>query len=277
MINIRKMELSDIGFGLQLCRLSKWNQLEADWIHLFDVSPEGMFIAEYEGQKCATASAVNYGTKLGWIGMILVHPDFRRKGIASALMNKCIEHLQALKVESIKLDATDQGRPVYAKLGFIDEQIICRYVVEKPAGGNLKIQITPDWSQIKMTDVNVFGDDRMALLKTLNNDGFASQVFSRPGNVFGYGFARCGFDASFIGPLVASSKETAKKVFEDLFRQLPAGHIYMDILPQNGQAKELADSIGFKMTRELMRMYLGSPGNSGKTEMIYSATGFELG
>jgi GNAT superfamily N-acetyltransferase len=209
--------------------------------------------------------------------MILVHPDFRRKGIASALMNKCVEHLQDLKVESIKLDATDQGRLVYAKLGFIDEQLICRYVAEKQTAESSSRLDTPDWTQIKKADLEVFGADRLALLKTLCKNGFSSQNFNLPEKIFGYGFARCGFDASFIGPLVASNKDTAKNILGDLLKKLPAGRVYMDILPQNKQAKELAELMGFKVVRELMRMYLGSPGNSGKTEMIYSATGFELG
>ena len=277
MITIRKMKPSDIDFGLQLCRLSNWNQLEADWRHLFSLSPEGVFAAECDGQICATASAVSYGTKIGWIGMILVHPDFRRLGIASALMKECITHLRDLNVESIKLDATDQGRPVYAKLGFTDERTICRCVAQKQTQGIKKHKTALDWDRIRSTDTGIFGADRTVLLKMLGRDGYSSGMLNLAANSFGYGFARDGFDASFIGPLIASDIDAAKIILEDLFDMLPAGRIYMDIFPENKDALKLAEDMGFQVARELMRMYLGSQGDCGKTNMIYSAAGFELG
>lgn len=277
MINLRNMELSDIEFGLQLCRLTHWNQLENDWRNLFAVSPQGVFIAEYDGVKCATASAVNYGTKIGWIGMVLVHPDFRRKGIASALMNKCIEHLHNLKVETIKLDATDQGKPVYAKLGFMDEQIIYRSVMNKQASAKQIHQKTEmNWEWINKTDLHIFGADRSALLKTLSNNGHFVQMLDSSANTFGYGFARLGFDASYIGPLIASDPNIAEKILTNLLVELPSGPVYIDTLSGNKNSNDLVHSIGFKVARELTRMYLGSF-NDGITEKIYSVAGFELG
>ena len=118
MLNIRLMRPADIPFGLELCRQAGWNQLEDDLRRLLELAPEGFFLAEDDGRPCGAASAVAYGVHTAWIGMVLVHKDFRRRGIGAQLMARCIETLRARRIESIKLDATDQGRPVYLKLGF---------------------------------------------------------------------------------------------------------------------------------------------------------------
>ena len=122
MIHIRPIRQEDIPNGTALCREAGWNQLDADWMRLIDLEPDGVFVAENDGTVCGSASALRYGTHLGWIGMILVKSEFRRQGIGNRLMKHCISYLEQEQVESIKLDATSQGRPVYMKLGFQDEQ-----------------------------------------------------------------------------------------------------------------------------------------------------------
>jgi hypothetical protein len=38
------------AFGLSLCRIAGWTQLEADWRRLLALSPEGVFVAEEGGR-----------------------------------------------------------------------------------------------------------------------------------------------------------------------------------------------------------------------------------
>ena len=270
------MQFSDIPFGLELCRFTGWNQLESDWRNLFAISPDGLFIAELDGQSCGTASAVNYKTSLGWIGMILVPPKYRRKGIASALMNKCIEHLKNLEVKSIKLDATDQGRLVYLKLGFEDEQPIYRYTASKTFDNQKYKQQDMDWVKIKYIDKEAFGADRIILLKNLYKNGYSKQIKSSERD-FGYGFAKQGFEASFIGPVVSNDLGAAELVLDGLLEQLPPGKVYIDVLTNNEKAKELIEEKGFIIARELTRMYLGHNNTCSKNDMIFSTSGFELG
>ena len=40
-------------------------------------------------------TTIRYGNTVGWIGMVLVHPDFRRLGIGSKLLREAIAYLQA--------------------------------------------------------------------------------------------------------------------------------------------------------------------------------------
>jgi len=274
------MRPEDIGFGLELCRLAGWNQLEADWRRLLALDPEGVFVAEMAGLRCGTASTTHYGTRSAWIGMVLVHPDFRRQGIGSALMAHCIEYLQALGVESIKLDATDQGRPVYLKLGFRDERPTCRTAAARPAGLLPHPGVRPigpeEWPAIAARDFAAFGADRTDLLRLLQGEG-SNAALVEDGKLFAYGFARPGHNASYLGPLVAEDAESARRVAETLLAALPEGQVYWDHLSENAASMGIAEALGFQVTRRLTRMYLGEEMHPGDVSRVYGLATFELG
>jgi len=277
---MRTMRADDIALGLQLCRHAGWNQLEADWKRLLAIEPDGVFVAEQDGQPCGTASTTCYGKEIAWIGMVLVHPDFRSRGIGSALMTRCIEYLRARRIRSIKLDATDLGRPVYLKLGFKDEQPIWRFAGPKSQRAHPQAEVgalqDKHWSAIARLDDQAFGADRLELLKLFARDGLSAVVEASDG-VQAYGFARTGFHASFVGPVVATRPQAARSVVESLLADLPEGNIFWDILPDNTAAAQLAESLGFAVARRLMRMYLGRRAHPGETNMVYGAAGFEVG
>jgi GNAT superfamily N-acetyltransferase len=265
--------------ALELCRFAGWNQVRSHWEILLALSAEGVFAAEVDGRVRGTASTVNYGTRTAWIGMILVHPDFRRRGIATCLMNRCVARLRSERVESIKLDATDLGRPVYLRLGFKDERPIYRYTgrnVRQSASSGAGRPITADdWPAIAEMDRNAFGADRVALLKLLDREGH-SALIEVGGQIQAYGFGRSGFHASSIGPVVAANPEAAREAVWRVLAPLPDGDVFWDFMPDNGPCRELAESLGFTVARRLTRMYLGEM-NPGHVHMIYGAAGFELG
>ena len=59
--------------------------------------------------------------------MMLVHPDVRRQGIATKLMQHVIEWLQNRAVQCIKLDATPAGAKVYF-VGLHDGSVVHQHV-----------------------------------------------------------------------------------------------------------------------------------------------------
>ena len=277
---IRTMRPDDVDLGLELCRLAGWNQVEPDWRRLLTLAPDGLFVAEQDGAACGTASTTCYGQKTAWIGMVLVHPDFRKRGIGTALLVRCIEHLRARRIESIKLDATDLGRPVYLNLDFKDERPIWRYAGQKPSGivadPKARDIRSEDWPQIAEIDRLAFDADRLELLKLLSGEGPSATAEAADG-IGAYGFARAGFHASFLGPVVATDACAARSVVESLLAELPEGEVFWDILPDNAAGKQLAESLGFAVGRRLTRMYLGDRMHPGEVSMVYGAAGFEVG
>ncbi|MEM7011507.1 MAG: GNAT family N-acetyltransferase, partial [Verrucomicrobiota bacterium] len=90
---IRKMTETDLAFADSVRAAAGWNQTLEDWRRILRFEPDGCFLAEFDRRPAGTATTICYGDVLGWIGMILVHPEFRRRGIATSLMERSIEHL----------------------------------------------------------------------------------------------------------------------------------------------------------------------------------------
>ena len=85
------MNTADIPAGLELCRLSRWNQIEEDWRFLLDSPDGGGWLAERDGAISGTVGFLRYGQRCSWLSMMLVHPDARRTGVGTRLMETAIQ------------------------------------------------------------------------------------------------------------------------------------------------------------------------------------------
>jgi len=282
------LNADDLDFCMELVGLAGWNQTPADWRRLMSLEPQGCFLAEWDGSRAGTATAIAYGQQCGWIGMVLVHPDYRRRGIGTALLKHCIEYLQGRAVRSIRLDATDQGRPLYLKLGFHDEYAVCRYegrasgtTPPEPAGpGHVDIvPITGEvWAELCRLDRRAFGADRSGLLRALADDepDLAVAATSRQ-RLLGYALARSGRVRPYIGPVVASGPEVAGWLVRALQERLGGDDVYIDVPQVNRRWCGWLEEAHLHVRRRLMRMYLGEPVADERPEMAFAISGFETG
>jgi GNAT superfamily N-acetyltransferase len=115
---IRLLKPADLPHLLDLSRHAGWNQTEPDWSRLLSLAPQSCFGIEAGGSIAATTTAINYAGELAWIGMVLTGAAHRRQGMATALIEHTLHYLKGQDVQWAKLDATEAGRPIYAKLGF---------------------------------------------------------------------------------------------------------------------------------------------------------------
>jgi len=118
---------SDVGAALALQQLEGWNQTVRDWHRLLQLAPTGCFAAEVDGRLRGTVTTITYGGTLAWIGMMLVAPEHRRRGIGTKLLSTALDYLQTAGIAAVKLDATPVGRPLYEGLGFMPEGLIERW------------------------------------------------------------------------------------------------------------------------------------------------------
>ena len=59
----------------------------------------------------ASAAIILYGEALASIGMVIVHPDYKGRGIGKVITNSCMSSVSAQT--PIMLIATDEGKPLY--------------------------------------------------------------------------------------------------------------------------------------------------------------------
>ncbi len=56
-----------------------------------EADPDGFFIAEIEGKLISCASAVAHDDSFGFLGLYVVKPEFREKGVVVKLTEKCLD------------------------------------------------------------------------------------------------------------------------------------------------------------------------------------------
>lgn len=75
------------------------------------------------GTACALVRdgypAVIHGIRVGYIFGVRVEPAYRGGGIATRLTRACIDFLREIECAQIRLHASDAGRPIYERLGFV--------------------------------------------------------------------------------------------------------------------------------------------------------------
>jgi GNAT superfamily N-acetyltransferase len=270
-LSIRPFTSDDIPAALDLCRTAGWNQLHADWSRIIDCEPDGCFVAEIDHQLVGTVTTTRYGTDLAWIGMMLVHEDYRRRGIASDLINKSLEYLRQQQVRCIKLDATPTGKDVYERLGFQCEWSFHRWirdaaVIDARTEGDLagrSESVDPLTSAHLELDRIAFGAERSGWLERLAR---GSYVCSHPD---GFGMIRRGYLADYLGPLVAGNGDVARKIVTELLEQ-SAATLFWDVPQANQDAADIAKSLGFQPVRDLTRMWTGSELNAPAVNLQYA-------
>jgi len=89
MLQIRRMTVEDVPFGMHLKEQAGWNQTEADWRRLLAMEPDGGFLAEMGSEPAGTLTACVFGS-VAWIAMVLVEEARRGQGIATALLKHAI-------------------------------------------------------------------------------------------------------------------------------------------------------------------------------------------
>src|SRR4051794_40394866 len=85
-------------------------------------SPHGDVLVAENGDGAAVGAVccVSFGAT-GWIGALGVAPEARRHGLGRALTEAAIERLRERGASTVLLFATDMGRPLYERLGFVIE------------------------------------------------------------------------------------------------------------------------------------------------------------
>src|SRR5206468_2822033 len=115
-IAIVQLGAEDAAEGLVLSTEARWNQNEADW--RFFLTRGIVFGVRDSGRRLvATAALLPYSAGNAWISMVLVTESWRRRGIATRLVDTCLEAAKQQGLTSW-LDATPDGANVYGPLGF---------------------------------------------------------------------------------------------------------------------------------------------------------------
>ena len=274
------MQPADLAACDELRRLAGWNQPIADCQRFLALAPAGCFVAEQDTRVLGTVTTVSYQRDVGWIGMLLVHPETRGQGIGKALLTRAIEHLRSESLHCIKLDATPKGEPLYRKIGFNPEWMLTRFETRE-----LKMHLTSAAREMRVGDLpsiipldqEAFGADRSELLRSLHTSARSARVIEEHGRVIGFGILRSGSTADYLGPIVADSAGSAEQLVSSLSAASAGRTFYWDVPKTNLAATNLAQKLGFEVQRPLLRMFLGSQNQTGNVKHYFGLADPALG
>jgi GNAT superfamily N-acetyltransferase len=141
--------------------------------------------AEFDGEVVGTAVATINGP-VAWIGTIWVAAPHRRHGLGSALTRTAMDAAEAAGCVTQILVATDEGRPLYERLGF--EVATWYRTMEAPGRGGattpgterVRAASTDDLPMLAALDRAATGEDRAHLLEAFVTPS-TTRVVAAPG------------------------------------------------------------------------------------------------
>lgn len=273
---VRRLSAAEVHVMIDWARQEGWNPGLADAACFHAADPDGFFGTFHEGSLAAVVSAVRYGNAYGFVGLHICRPELRGRGFGTRVWNSA---LRDMSNRTLGLDAVDQQRDTYARLGF--RQAWDNYRFRGQGGGVVPVGIvdldTVPFAHIAAYDRDVFEADRRRFLRAWIAQPDAVRLgVVRDGALVGWGLLRrCG-EGRKIGPLVADDPVTAELLLDGLLAAAPHEPVFLDVPEPNAVAMRAAEAHGMTPVFRTARMYRGAhpPIDLSK---VWGVTTFELG
>jgi GNAT superfamily N-acetyltransferase len=241
--------------------------------------PDGWFVVADGDEIVAMAGALAYGS-FCWVGLVATRPDRQRQGLATRLSAHLVDWAGARGCSTVALDANDNGRPVYERLGFqaVGDTLalIAPDSLPERDRNGLRVDRVEDVDEILPLDRSVFGGDRSSLLRAVREiESPEIHVIREATGPAGFLFAR----ERLLGPGCARTAE----VGEDLVRAAldgqasPPGEEIRMLVPMECESTNTLIKLGFREQRRLTHMRLGEPGLPGKRNRLLAEVSFAAG
>lgn len=238
-IDLLPFSADHLDGALALSQQAGWPHRREDWAFVLSVSKG--FVAVENGKVVATAMATLYGETYATINMVIVDAAMRGRGLGRKIMDMALD---AATGRECRLVATEDGLPLYEKLGFVAKGEIVQHqgiVTSSVAAPSSVSWVGPDVADAVIAlDKQAFGADRSALFAQLFERGrFA--VLRDGSRISGFICLRQFGRGEVAGPLVASSAEEAKVLLSFVFAECSGRFLRVDTLAATGLAPWLIE------------------------------------
>lgn len=285
-------DLNQVRFDLlnkeQLTILMDWAAEEGWNPGIYDI--EAFWAADHQGymgcflgeELIAGGSIVSYSGAYGFMGLFIVKPGYRGKGIGQKLWylrrQKLLDKLS--QGAPIGMDGVVAMQPFYEKGGFRIAFRDERYESVGqifPLHANIMQALPSEEKELYTYDQSCFGFDRSAFLKKwLQLPESRVFVYKDKTRISGYAVLRKSQSGFKVGPLFANSPDVAEALYQACLNSVPDELVYMDIPMNNMNALSLMTKYGATSIFECARMYHG-PEPQIDMNRVYGITTFELG
>jgi GNAT superfamily N-acetyltransferase len=276
---IREMSRADLEVALGWARDEGWNPGLDDAAPFYAQDPSGFLMGFAGTVRIGCISVVKYGADFAFLGLYIVHPAHRGKGLGKRIWDAGIASAGG---RTIGLDGVPAQQDNYRKSGFDFAHRNARW------GGTLRGLVTTR-SYVRPVTPDDFAvvtefDRRHAAAPRENflrewlapSPSRHTEGYFEDGTLRGYGTIRRCVSGWKIGPLFAETPAVAEALLATLVTPAGTDQVFVDIPEPNGAAVEMARRLGFTPAFETARMYRG-PAPNLRLSSVYGITTLELG
>jgi GNAT superfamily N-acetyltransferase len=243
----------DARAGLALSSEAHWNQNEADW-RCFLAFGSVFGVRDPDGLLVASAALLPYSAGNAWISMVLVTESWRRRGLATRLVDACLA-AAARQGLTTWLDATPAGATVYGPLGFMPTLQLRRLRLERAM--STKAEAPPSLSSCTLEtfiarDRLAMGFERSALLGEISGRDHSRLLSGHDA----LALVRDGRKARHIGPVLADGPEPALALVNTIVRS-ENGPLLIDAVYEQTEFLHGLTGSGWRIERPFQRMRFG--------------------
>ncbi len=256
-----------------------WNPGLHDAGCFYAADPGGFLLGRLDGEAVAGISVVKYGSDFAFLGLYIVRPGLRGRGLGLRLWQA---GMATVAGRNVGLDGVVAQQHNYRKSGY---SLAWRNIRQEGSGGGsvpIDARAVPlagvPLAAVFAYDQAFFPDGRVDFLRCwIQQPGGTALGWVEDGTLQGYGVLRPCRSGFKVGPLFADSTAVADGLFNAL--KAAAGKdakIYLDTPQANPEAMALARRHGMVPVFETARMYTGlAP--ALPLQRLYGITTFELG
>ena len=273
---VRTMSAGEVAMAVEWAAMEGWNPGLHDPHCFREVDPDGFFVGVWLDEPVACLAAVAYDERFGFIGLYIVKPEFRGKGLGMRIWQHGMRYLGD---RNIGLDGVVAQQANYRKSGFRLAYRNIRYQGRVDGIGCAHVTAAADvpFEQLLAYDRQCFpaARERFVSAWIAQPDAVALATVDA-GRVAGYGVVRRCEAGCKIGPLFADDAGVATGLFRALAACMPGEVIMLDVPETNLAAVALAERHGMTGVFETARMYTkDAPAIS--IDRGFGVTSFELG
>lgn len=282
-ITIRRLTLEDLtSAGTIATAAYGRGSRRSELARYLALRPDGWLLALLDGTPAGIVGATEFGP-FAYVGLMAVHPDVQRRGVARRLMEHLIALLDERGCPALLLDASAAGEPLYHSLGFVvdDRAVFYERAEDAPrlpvpldrhAVSRLRRKDLP---AVVAFDTPRFGAARGDVLASYLADDPDRAFVSRDaaGRVTGFLLAQ----PQALGPWMAETPEDAEALLARAL-VLPFDEAPIVIAPESHEhAARLLSRYGFAPQRSLAHMRRGGDPLPARRAHLYGQASFAIG
>jgi GNAT superfamily N-acetyltransferase len=281
-IELKKLNKNDLNTLIQWASNEGWNPGKHDLEVFWNTDPDGFYGFYIDDKLIAGGAIISYHKEFGFMGLFIVHKDFRSKGIGKKLwyLRRDLLISKLNPNAPIGMDGVLDMQSFYGRGGFNIAFRDERYEFSSmtiPFSTNVSQINKEDFEKIIAYDNFYFGFQRAIFLKNwLQMPESKAVKYTEDNKILGYAVIRKAETGYKIGPLFADNTLIAAELFKSCLNMAPNNSVFLDIPTVNQNAVNLVKEYNGKYVFECARMYFGA---APKVDLdnIYGITSFELG